>query len=640
MKVRVSLDLETECSLGCEKECQHALDEYRNRISVIGVVTCDDAGNSISRVFRDVSHLKVFLDALGDYELLGHNEKFDLKTLAVKGLDLSSHWADDTMLMASVLTEKVSLEYLEWYGAERQRLNKLRPKGAVKHRDAGGLSLKTLAPYFCGVAPFWEPENHNDDNYVLQDCKNTFLLAQALEAKLKAEGSHAFYKDKLLPWTGLLYKMERVGIALDFELLSRLEIQAHADALQSKQRLDELWLPAYEAQKQKLLNELKKKYDEKAEKAVAKAKDRVRAQIRYDGLYSKATTKLNNFNLDSPSQMAWLLKEHQGYDIRDFDGEESTGAAVLERLASEGKADCAELLNYRGATKLATAFFPTYRELQVDGRIHATFNSATVRTGRLSASRPNLQQVEKGIKKIFRAGPGCKLSINDESAIEPRLIAYYSNCLTLFDIITKGKDFHNVNTAAFFDLNPDERDFKKRYSLEREVGKEVGLSILYGSGINRLMESAQKRRFVWTQKEARRKLDKFKELYQDVFRFRSEVIEPALIAGSIPNLFGRPVCIEDPSNIHMQGLNTLIQGSASDLVLNSAYKADRAFSEENLDAHILVLEHDCIVAEASDRDIVRANEIIQMSMTDYTLINQLGRIPLAVEGGICERWEK
>ena len=637
-KIRVSLDIETACGVGCNGPCEHALSEFRNRVTVIGVAI--RAGAAITgNVFQDVSGLESYLRTLGEYSLTGHNLKYDLKTLAEKGLDLSAHWGDDTMLMASVLTEKVSAEYLEWYGTERQHLNKLRTRDSVKHRDAGSLSLKTLAPYFCGVEPFWEPESHDNTDYVYTDAKNTLLLTETLEKKLKAEGSYEFYQTKLLPWTKLLFKMERRGIALDFSLLSQLEVQAHAEALQAKARLDAMWAPAYEAHQQRLTNELRRKYDEKKEKAVAKAKDKTRAAVRYDGLFSAATSKLSDFNLDSPTQMAWLLRDHLKYDIRDFDGEESTGAAVLERLASEGKADCAELLNYRGATKLATAFFPTYRELQVDGAIHATFNSAIVRTGRLSSSRPNLQQVERGIKRIFRARDGYKILKHDESAIEPRLIAYYSNCLTLFDIITKGRDFHNVNTAAFFDLNPDEHNFKKLHPLERDVGKEVGLSILYGSGINRLMESAQKRRFIWTQGEARRKLDRFKELYQDVFRFRRDVIEPALIAGTIPNLFGRPVCIDDPSNIHMQGLNTLIQGSASDLVLNSAHKADKQFREEGLDAHILVLEHDCIIAEAKNEHAERANDIIKHCMTDYNLVNQLGRIPLATEGGIYERWE-
>jgi DNA polymerase-1 len=351
--------------------------------------------------------------------------------------------------------------------------------------------------------------------------------------------------------------------------------------------------------------------------------------------------KIQPLSLDSPKQLSWLLRDHLGLDIDDFDGEESTGKAVLEKLAGQGRQDIAEFIKYRKATKLTTAFFPSYRAMHVNGIIHCSFNPLGTRTGRLSSSRPNLQQVARNIKRLFMARPGYKLCVRDMKAIEPYLICYYTADLNLYDILSHDKDFHNFNTAIFFDLDSSEEGFKKKYAVEREVGKEVGLSLMYGSGRNRLMESAQKRGFVWSSKEAQYKVERFKEFYEGVYKFREEVINPALLdGGSITNILGRPFVIPCPEDIHMKGMNTLIQGGASDLVCNSAHRVQRQYDELNMDAHVVILEHDCIIVEAAESDALRADEMLADAMTDYKLNTPLGPLHLQTEGGVCDRWEK
>ncbi len=579
--------------------------------------------------------------AVGNSRLVFHNGKFDLKVAAAHGADLSDLWEDDTLLMAATLTEKVSEEYLLWYAAERERRNALLPRG-VSHRPGSPHSLKVLAPYFLGVPAFWEnPANHDDDTYVLLDCEYTLALARVLEAKLRAEGNYEFYKTKLLPWTRLLLKAERRGISINPEAMSVAEAEASREAASAKARLDELWHDAHTAFQNKKIEEKRNAYEAKKTVAIAKAKDKGKAAVRYDALFAKAATKVPAcINLDSPSQLSWLLKEHLGLDITDFDGDETTGKAVLERLAGQGRQDIGEFLRYRKNRKLSTAFFPSYREMMWKGALHCSFNPTGTRTGRLSSSGPNLQQVPKGIHNIFVARPGYKLLTYDESAIEPRLIAFYSQDLNLYDILSQGKDFHNYNTGIFFDLDSSARDFKTRYPKERDVGKEVALALMYGAGTNRLMESAQKRGFVWSKREANYKLSRFKEFYEGVYKFREEVVNPALQAGSIKNLFGRAFTIDDPSDIHMQGFNSLVQGSASDLVLESAHRAQAEFEKQGLDAHVLLLVHDEIVVEAREDQAAQAETILVRAMTDYDLPTPLGPIHLKVEGKESKSWQK
>lgn len=642
----VAIDTETACGVGCEVKCDHALDEHRNRITIIGAYYEESNGNRAGTTFRSVSSLRDWLDSIGPFKLVFHNGKFDLKTLAVKGLDLSAHWYGDTLLMASVLTEKVTEDYLQWYAKERARLNEKLPRG-VSHRPGSHHSLKTLAPFFLGVEPFWEnPADHDSAEYVLRDCEYTLRLYHYLEKRLHAEGSFDFYRSKLLPWTHLLFKAERRGIGLDLASLSGLEVQAHETSIQTCRKLGELWANAFRTYEENQRKELKANYEEKKTLAKKKLKDPsaeklAKTEARYEKLCADACAKLEPLNLDSPTQLNWLLKDYLKLDITDFDGEETTGKAVLQRLAGQGREDIAEFLKYRKARKLSTAFFPSYRAMHVDGVIHCNFNPTGTRTGRLSSSSPNLQQIERNIKKLFVARPGYKLAVYDMAAIEPRLIAYYTHDLNLWDILAKGEDFHGYNTKIFFEMDCPVSEIKKKYPLEREVGKEVGLSLMYGSGPNRLMESAQKRGFVWSFNEARRKVQRFKEFYEGVYRFRDEVINPALTAGTtVTNIMGRPFRIEDPTNVHLQGMNTLIQGGASDLVLNSGARMDRTFRERGIDAHILAFEHDAIVVEIPEGQEAECTTIIEHSMTDYNLVTPLGPVLLGVEGNVATCWTK
>jgi DNA polymerase I-like protein with 3'-5' exonuclease and polymerase domains len=636
--VLVSLDVETACGVGCETKCEHALDPHRARVTVAGLVCADGTRGT----YRSVSELGAALDALGDVELVGHNLKFDLKVLAAQGLDLSAFWAHDTLLAAAVLVEKVSEDYLAWYERERARRNETLPRG-YSHRSGSPHSLKVLAPYFVGVEPFWEdPTNHDSDEYVLKDCEYTLALHYVLQDKLAKEGNADFYQ-KLFNWTAdVLLPAERAGIALDLAALEKATAEAERDALDARKRLDYIWQTPINEWRLKKKAELWAQYSDMLQRAVGKAKpgNKDKTRDRYMALYEAAAKKLPPLNLDSPAQLNWLLKDYLGLDIKDFDGEETTGKAVLQRLAGDGREDIATFIKYRKARKLAQAFFPSYREMQVSGVIYTSFNPTGTRTGRLSSSGPNLQQVERGIHHLFVARPGMKLATYDMSAIEPRLIAFYTHDLNLYDIVAKGKDFHNYNTAQFFELDPETPDFKKRYAKEREVGKEVGLALMYGAGTNRLMESAQKRGFVWSPREARYKLDRFKEFYEGVYRFRDETIDPALKEGAITNLFGRPVNIQDPSDIHMQGLNTLVQSAASDLVLNSAHRINRALRERSIAGGVRLLVHDEIVTEVPAEREDECVALITEAMTDYALVTPLGPVLLAVEGKVSTVWTK
>lgn len=640
----VSLDIETKCGLGCQTSCRHALDPYRNKITIIGAYW-EEEGSAKTKIFRTIDQLKEF-DAELNPLYMGFNFKWDLHTLKVKGWDLPlERWVHDPLLMSSVLTEKVSEKYVEKYEIDRIIRNHELPKG-YKHRQTKGSSLKILAPYFLGVEPFWEdPTNHDNEEYVLKDCEYTYKLYVLFRQLMEERGEYEFYEKKLLPWVKLLARMERRGVMVDLPLMDVLDQEAQKKAAELRAQLDLEWVAAYAAYNLTLAEDLTKDYQDKYKNALKKMKaptpeKKDKLTKRYKDLCDKALSKLpTKMNIDSPSQIKWLLKDYFKLDITDFDDEESTGKAVLEKLAGQGRKDLRLFLEYKKNKKLTSAFFPSYREKHVGSIIHCTFNAHNVRTGRLSSSEPNLQQVPGHLHQIFRARPGYKMIVKDEAAIEPRLIAALTGCPIMFDILDKGMDFHGYNTKIFFELADEVKDIKKKYEHERGVGKEVGLAILYGAGKDRLMESAQKRGFVWSEEQARAKVEAFRAEYETVYQFREE-LKKALLIDKVVNLFGRPISIANPDDIHMQGLNTVIQSSASDLVVDAALYAQEQFDKEGLDAHILLLVHDEIIAEAVEAHASRAEAILDDAMTRYKLTTEMGQIKLKVEGKVSERWEK
>lgn len=646
----LSLDIESECAVdNCtDSDCRHALDPHRNRITIMAIYT--ELPESQAHIFKNINELKLwlhdFLQKYPNFDLTGFNLKWDLKVLTWKDPSLRwlyTHWLDDVQIMVTAYTRKVTKEYMWGYQAKRKALNKERPAGG-KHRDAKDHSLKVTAPYFLGVEPFWEAADHNDVEYVTKDAKYTYMLQRYLEEKLREEGSYDFYKNAFMKWNKFLAKVEAHGVAIDLPLIDQLAAQSEQRAKEIKAQLDKEWDAGYRAYFELKVVEIEAKYFEMARVAAAKnpSRDAVKVVLKYKDMSNKAVNKFMldaEFNLGSPTQLKWLLKDYLGLDIVGFDDEETTGAAVLERLAGQGREDIKLFISWREQTKLSQAFFPSYKEMEVGGRLYSSFHPFRARTGRLSSSDVNLQNVPSNLHKIFTAGPGRKLITRDMSAIEPRLIAYYTEDKTLFSILKGGQDFHGYNTKLFCELECDVSEIKKAYPTERALSKEGGLAILYNAGANRLHECAQKYGVSWTLGECRYKVECLRKGYPEVEDFKL-ALNTLLLTAPMTNLFGRKYRIADSDDIYMKGFNTLIQGSASDMVLNSACKAQEEYDRLGLDAHVCLLVHDEIVVDAADECVTQAEQILERSMTEYDLTNSLGKINLLVEGKTANHWEK
>lgn len=644
-----AIDIETECSLGCTTKCDHALFSHTSIITCIGVYAeVPRWEEPYQQVFRSLEEFKKIIVNDSRHVFVGQNCKFDLKHLAHHGIHIPvERWVDDTQIMASVSIEKVSPAYLDWYSRERTRQNEKLPRG-YSHREGKQHSLKVLAPFFLGVDPFWEnPADHDNDEYVLKDCEYTYRLYQFFTERLKAQGTYEFYKEKMMPWARMLLEAEIEGMPIDLAAVKEGQISADITAAQMKAKLDQLWAEAYseyfDEQKQAICSE----YNAKSRAALDKLKNPTEERLlkvhdRYVALRDKAIAKVpTKMNLDSPTQLSWILKDYLGLDISDFDGDESTGKAVLKKLAATGREDISTFLEYRKYRKLATAFFPSYLELAHEGKIHCTFNPDGTRTGRLSSSGPNLQQVPGELHKLFIAPPGMLIADYDMSAIEAKLIAFYSQDPALFYLCNSGDDFHgfNVATVYFPELNVKPNEVKALFPHERAFAKTLGYALFYGAGWTRIQKTAMQYGFEWSRNECIEKLENFRETYRGVWEYKKE-IDALAISEPIESIFGRKASYPNHEDIYMKAFNTLIQGTASDLVLESAYRIRNRMKEAGIDGGPRLFVHDEIVTvfdETKEKEVV---EIIARAMTDYKLNTSMGPIKLEVEGKVGKVWAK
>jgi DNA polymerase I-like protein with 3'-5' exonuclease and polymerase domains len=627
----IALDIETAQPDGTAGDL--ALDHNRNIITKIAVYTPNNG-----QVFNGLADGKFEWCLPDQSALVCHNGKFDFKTLIAKGAPLTpDDLVHDTMVMAVVFPHKIPESWLTDYEAKRKLANAA--LGANVHRNAGGYSLKTLAPYFLGVKPFWEVANHANDEYALKDARYTYELAQYFLSEMNNE-QYAFYQ-RIQEWNRMLLKAELYGAAVDFKAMEKHEIKAAEMAKVTEAQLKEEWMEHFEAYKGTEEYEIKKNYAGKFAAAVQKLKDPTVEKIdktlkRYDALEQKALTKIEPFNLGSPTQLKWLFKERMGVDITTFSGdEESTGKAVLERLAGEGVKGVETFLKWRKANKLITAFFPTYRSEAFRGRIHTSYNLSGTRTGRLSSSGPNLQQIPKDILDVFKAPDGSRLVYRDVSAIEPRLIAYETEDPALCKIFLDGSDFHSFNVRVMLGIEEEDAVIKKNYSKERDLAKEIGLALMYGAGSKRIQESAAKRGFKWSEKKCREINRNFQRTYERVWEFKS-ALERSIKAGeTVTNVLGRPLAY-DMERLHMQSLNTKIQSGGSDLLLESVYRATQQAQALNISFQPILFIHDSITVECLAEDALRCYDLIGESIASWELDTVWGRIPLLSEGGIYQ----
>lgn len=656
-----SCDLETACGVkGCpgydqanSSLCDHAVHHKLNKIKIIGVFS-EETGYIN---FRDDVRAFDKWSKENKVQYVFHNGKFDLKVLWAKGSKISlRNYVGDTQCAGACVYRKVPDGWLKMYNEKRSELNAFLPP-KQRHRVGTPLSLKTMAPFYLGIEPFWEnPLDHDDEHYNEKDCVYTLRLHAKLLHLMELDGTREFYETYLLQWQKLLCEAELEGLLIDTKLL----YQMYADAIKDRDRLEEKvhekLTSCFAAHKE---NEIKKLVEESASKCntfCERLKDqskRRNAEERYvKSLINKIDGLPKRFNLSSPKQMLMILTwagidtlvDKRDKETNEFIEKEGTDKFVLKRAKVGGNEFAAAILDYR-EKETEVRYLKQYIDSLVGDRIYGGFSIVGTRTGRLSSSGPNLQNIKGALRAPFIIADQSRYSIYtvDSSQIEPRVIAYLTQDRDMVTLFKEGRDYHNYATKLFFPQETKdcpEADIKKEFKhLRNDVAKHCDLSGIYGTGPDTLMNMI----LVRAEKSLERDwiagaLKKFKNGLEGVIKWKQELEGNYNNGTRIKDRFGFPV--QAGRSVYMTLFNTLVQGMASRMIFHASLMAFKELQKKGIDARPLAWVHDEVIWRFPKGKEEECQKCVDHFMTCYKLDTKHGRVPLAVEGHIADRWQK
>lgn len=344
------------------------------------------------------------------------------------------------------------------------------------------------------------------------------------------------------------------------------------------------------------------------------------------------------FNISSPRQLGEVLFEHLNLPggKKNKTGYK-TDASVLEKLL--GKHPVIEpILIYRNLSKISSTYIEGLEQYIADGEIiHPIFKQTLARTGRLSCTEPNLQNIPtkdeygKLIRKAFVPKNDLFISF-DYSQIELRLLAHISNDKRLIEAFNNGEDIHTHVAADIYGI--EEKDVTK---LQRKTAKAVIFGIVYGISGFGLGENLH-----ITPKEAKMFIEKYYELYPDVKNYMDNIIKQAKEDGYVKTLFGRIRVIEELNSsnymVRQSGermaLNTPIQGTSADIIKLAMVRIENKLKKHNLKSKLVLQIHDELIFDVVNEE---KEQIIKLAQEEMENVIKLS-VPLKVSKSCATNW--
>lgn len=354
-------------------------------------------------------------------------------------------------------------------------------------------------------------------------------------------------------------------------------------------------------------------------------------------IYAIAGTR--DFNISSPKQLGKILFEtlEIPYPKRIKDNKYSTSADVLEKIRDYKIVDL--ILEYRTLTKLYSNYIVGLLDyVKEDGKIHTIFNQNLTRTGRLSSSSPNLQNIPvreeygKLIRKAFVASTDYIIT-SDYSQIELRVFAHMSGADNLINAFKTGMDIHTKTAMDIYGLN-DEGDVN---SSMRRNAKAVNFGILYGISSFGLSEDLG-----INFKEAKSFIDNYLKTYPGIKSYMDDIKRSAYENGFVSTLFGRRRKLDEikSSNFMVRtsgermALNTPIQGTAADILKIAMINIYNEFNKRGLRAKIIIQVHDELLIDCPSDEVSEVVEIVRDKMENSYKLS----VPLKVDIEMGKNW--
>jgi DNA polymerase-1 len=434
--------------------------------------------------------------------------------------------------------------------------------------------------------------------YSAEDADVILRLWQVLKPRLVAERMTSVYETLERPLISVLARMERRGISIDRQVLSRLS----GDFAQTAARV--------EAELQELAGE--------------------------------------PINVGSPKQIGDILFGKMGISggTKTKTGAWSTSAQILDELAEQGHEFPKKILEWRQVSKLKSTYtdaLPTYVHPQTH-RVHTTYALAATTTGRLSSNEPNLQNIpvrtEDGrkIRRAFIASPGHKLVSADYSQIELRLLAEIADIPVLKQAFRDGLDIHAMTASEMFGV-----PIKDMPGEVRRRAKAINFGIIYGISAFGLANQLGIAR-----EEASAYIKKYFERFPGIRAYMDDTREFCRKHGYVETLFGRKCHYPDikASNASIRSfneraaINARLQGTAADIIRRAMIRMEEALAEKKLSAQMLLQVHDELIFEVPDNEVAATLPVVQHTMQDAPFPAVLLSLPLQVDARAADNWDE
>jgi DNA polymerase-1 len=530
-----------------------------------------DALAALKPVLEDQGVLKV-----------GHDLKFVLLVLAQHGLEVRS--IEDIMLMAYVVDAGRASHDLE------SLTGSLLGHAPIAHTAVTGTGKNRLTFDLVPIEKAAE--------YATPKADATYRIWRVLKPRLVAERVNTVYETLERPLVSPLMRMERRGISVDRQTLSRLS----GDFAQSAARL--------EAEIQKMAGE--------------------------------------PINPGSPKQLGDIMFGKMGLPggAKTKTGAWSTSAQILDELAEAGHDFPRKILEWRQVTKLKSTYtdsLPGFINPDTN-RVHTSYALASTTTGRLSSNEPNLQNIpvrtEDGrkIRKAFVATPGHKLVSADYSQIELRLLAEIANIPVLKQAFNDGLDIHAMTASEMFGV-----PIKDMPGEVRRRAKAINFGIIYGISAFGLANQLGIPR-----EEASAYIKKYFERFPGIRAYMDETREFAREHGYVVTLFGRKCHYPEirASNPSIRAfnerasINARLQGSAADIIRRAMIRMDGVLVQKKLSAQMLLQVHDELIFEVPDDEVAATLPVVQQTMQDAPFPAVVLSVPLQVDARAATNWDE
>ncbi len=450
------------------------------------------------------------------------------------------------------------------------------------HPGAKSYQIQTLAQQLLPDEPLPEQEQYRDIALLSPLC-------DCLEASLEKEGMLPLFRELEMPLTEVLAGMEYDGFAVDAD-----GIRQFGDRLQTQ------------------IEQLRKEMFEIA---------------GYE------------FNPNSTNDLSEILFQKLGLPAKKKTKTGySTGAEVLESL-KDYHPFVRLLLEYRKLSKLnSTYVVGLLKVIDPDGRVRSTFNQTETRTGRISSTEPNMQNIpirtELGsqMRKFFIAKEGYTLLDADYSQIELRILAHISQDENMMEAFRNGADIHTITASQIFGIPQEILP-----ASIRNRAKAINFGIVYGISAFSLSQDIGV-----SVKEAGEYIKNYLTNYSGVDRFMKQAVADAKETGYAKTIYGRKREIAElkASNHNLRSfgeraaMNAPIQGSAADIIKIAMNRVYQRLKEERIDGRLILQVHDELLIEVSKADAPRARKLLKEEMEQAATLS----VPLIADISEGETW--